>query len=67
MDPMLNSSTPARDRAAVVRRLRNEVSTGAYVPPVDLLVDRLVSILIADRAVGHLPTSARSTRASGRV
>ncbi|MGH8999559.1 MAG: hypothetical protein ACRDY7_09225 [Acidimicrobiia bacterium] len=41
-----------RSRAQVVRRLRQQVVTGTYQPPVDGLVDRLVGIILADRPSG---------------
>lgn len=63
MDPILNHSTPARERAATVQRLRRQVSTGAYAPPVDLLVERLVELL-TDRPS---PRPAQPSRRNGCV
>lgn len=48
------SDPAARVRRDVVRRLRQQVASGAYDPPVEELVDRLV----------HLVLSRQSTRRS---
>ena len=40
------------DRHDVILRLRQEVADGAYQPPVDELVNRLVSVVMARRAAG---------------
>jgi hypothetical protein len=44
---------PASDnRDDVILRLRQEVAEGAYQPPVEELVNRLVSVVLARRASG---------------
>jgi hypothetical protein len=40
------------NRHDVIVRLRQEVAEGAYRPPVDELVNRLVSVVLARRASG---------------
>jgi hypothetical protein len=40
------------NRHEVIVRLRKEVADGAYRPPVDELVNRLVSVVMARRATG---------------
>jgi hypothetical protein len=47
------------DRHDVIVRLRQQVADGAYQPPVDELVDRLVSVVMARRAAGEGPESSR--------
>ena len=41
---------PTVSRHEVIVRLRKEVADGAYQPPVDELVNRLVSVVIAQHA-----------------
>ncbi|MDQ1506071.1 MAG: hypothetical protein QOD57_3798 [Actinomycetota bacterium] len=40
------------DRHDVILRLRQQVADGAYEPPVDELVNRLVSVVMARHASG---------------
>jgi hypothetical protein len=40
------------NRHDVILRLRQQVADGAYRPPVEDLVDRLVSVVMAGRASG---------------
>ena len=40
------------NRHDVIVRLRQQVADGAYRPPVDELVNRLVSVVMARRAAG---------------
>ena len=40
------------NRHDVILRLRQEVADGAYQPPVDELVNRLVRVVLARRASG---------------
>ena len=40
------------DRHDVILRLRQQVADGAYEPPVDELVNRLVSVVMARRVTG---------------
>ena len=40
------------NRHDVILRLRQQVAEGAYEPPVDELVNRLVSVVLARRATG---------------
>jgi hypothetical protein len=47
------------DRRDVIVRLRQQVADGAYQPPVDELVNRLVSVMMARRAAGDTPTTPR--------
>ena len=42
----------AVNRHDVILRLRQQVADGAYEPPVDELVNRLVSVVLARRASG---------------
>jgi len=42
--------TSAANRDDVILRLRQQVADGAYRPPVDELVNRLVSVVMARRA-----------------
>jgi hypothetical protein len=67
MDPQLTNQTPASERAATVQRLRHQVRSGAYVPPVEALVDRLVSILVGESTVGRRTLPAQTPRRNGRV
>lgn len=46
-------------RHDVIVRLRQQVAEGAYQPPVDELVDRLVSVVMARRASEGTPRSGR--------
>jgi hypothetical protein len=65
MDPILNNDTPAPERAAAVQRLRRQVRTGAYTPPVEALVERLVSILVGDSTVGRRTLPSQAPRRNG--
>jgi hypothetical protein len=56
MDPMHPANGNRRD---VIVRLRQQVAEGAYQPPVDELVNRLVSVVMARRAAGDTPRSPR--------
>ena len=47
------------DRHDVILRLRQQVADGAYEPPVDELVNRLVSVVMARRNVQGPPGSRR--------
>ena len=47
------------NRHDVIVRLRQQVADGAYQPPVEELVDRLVSVVMARRAAGGPPRSHR--------
>jgi len=47
------------NRQDVIVRLRQQVAEGAYQPPVDELVNRLVSVVMARRAPGGHPRSHR--------
>jgi hypothetical protein len=49
----------AADRHDVILRLRQQVADGAYQPPVDALVNRLVSVVLARRAT-QAPEAPRS-------
>ena len=40
------------NRHEVILRLRQQVADGAYEPPVDEIVNRLVSVVLAQRAWG---------------
>jgi hypothetical protein len=53
IDPM------SANRHDVIVRLRQQVAEGAYQPPVDELVNRLVSFVMARRAAGDHPRSSR--------
>jgi hypothetical protein len=46
------------NRQDVIVRLRRQVAEGAYQPPVDELVNRLVSVVMAQRAAEE-PRSSR--------
>ena len=46
-------------RHDVFVRLRQQVADGAYEPPVDELVNRLVSVVMAQKATGRLRRAAR--------
>jgi len=46
------------NRHDVIVRLRQQVADGAYRPPVDEVVDRLVSAVMA-RRTGEIPPGAR--------
>jgi hypothetical protein len=45
------------NRRAVIFRLRQQVADGAYQPPVDELVNRLVSVVMGRRAFEGTPGS----------
>jgi hypothetical protein len=47
------------NRDDVIVRLRQQVADGAYQPPVDELVDRLVSVVLARRAAEEAPRPHR--------
>jgi hypothetical protein len=47
------------DRHDVILRLRQQVADGAYEPPVDELVNRLVSVVMARRTGDGPPGSGR--------
>jgi hypothetical protein len=47
------------NRQDVIVRLRQQVADGAYQPPVDELVKRLVSVLMAEGPVADPPRSRR--------
>jgi hypothetical protein len=47
------------NRQDVIVRLRQQVADGAYQPPVDELVKRLVSVLMAEGPVANPPRSRR--------
>ena len=47
------------NRHDVIIRLRQQVADGAYEPPVDELVNRLVSVVLARRATGGSRRTAR--------
>jgi hypothetical protein len=49
MEPMHPANAKRHD---VIKRLRQQVATGRYQPPVHALVDRLVDVVIAHRAAG---------------
>jgi hypothetical protein len=53
IDPM------SANRHEVIVRLRQQVADGAYQPPVDELVNCLVSVVMARRASGDHPRSSR--------
>ncbi len=67
MDPILNNDTPAPVRAAAVQRLRCQVSTGAYTPPVEALVERLVWIIVGESTMGRRTLPSQSSNRNGRV
>ena len=67
MDPILKNDTPAPVRAAAGQRLRRQVSTGAYAPPVEALVERLVSIIVGETTVGRRTLPSQVSRGNGRV
>ena len=46
------------NRHAVILRLRQQVADGAYEPPVDEIVNRLVSVVLG-RWAGGTPGAAR--------
>jgi hypothetical protein len=46
-------------RHDVIVRLRQQVADGAYEPPVDELVNRLVTVVMARRAAENTPRSGR--------
>jgi hypothetical protein len=49
----MESTHPANaKRHAVILRLRQQVADGAYEPPVDEIVNRLVSVVLGRRAGG---------------
>jgi hypothetical protein len=56
---MERTNPVSADRHDVVVRLRQQVADGAYQPPVDELVNRLVSLLMARRAAEGAPRSLR--------
>ena len=47
------------NRHDVIVRLRQQVAEGAYQPPVDELVNRLVNVVMARRAAEETPNSDR--------
>jgi hypothetical protein len=56
----MERTTPMRaNRHDVIVRLRQQVADGAYRPPVDEIVDRLVSAVMARRAAETPPGARR--------
>ena len=51
-------NTDSSDRHIQILRLREQVAAGAYQPPVDELVNRLVNVVIARRASGGSTSEA---------
>ena len=47
------------NRHDVIVRLRQQVAEGAYQPPIDELVNRLVSVVMARRAAEAAPEAHR--------
>jgi hypothetical protein len=47
------------NRQDVIVRLRQQLAEGAYQPPVDELVNRLVSVVMAQRTGDETPRSGR--------
>ncbi|HET9772024.1 MAG TPA: hypothetical protein VFS16_14120 [Acidimicrobiia bacterium] len=47
------------NRRDVIVRLRQQVAAGSYQPPVDELVNRLVSVVMAQKATGSPRRAAR--------
>jgi hypothetical protein len=56
---MEHTNPMSGDRHDVIVRLRQQVADGAYQPPVDELVDRLVSVVMARRAAEEAPRPHR--------
>jgi hypothetical protein len=56
---MERTNPVSADRHDVIVRLRQQVADGAYQPPVDELVNRLVSLLMARNAAEGAPRSDR--------
>ena len=55
----MKRSTPLNaNRQDVIVRLRQQVADGAYQPPVDELVNRIVNVVMARRAA-EIPPGAR--------
>ena len=67
----MESTHPANpNRHAVIVRLRQQVATGSYRPPVDELVNRLVDVVIARRVLLRtrgIPPDLRPGRVGGFV
>jgi predicted amidophosphoribosyltransferase len=57
--PMDRINPISVNRQDVIVRLRQQVADGAYQPPVDELVNRLVSVVMARRATEGTPRSSR--------
>ena len=56
----MERTTPmSADRHDVIVRLRRQVAEGAYQPPVDELVNCLVSVVMARRAAEGSPRAGR--------
>ena len=56
---MERTNPMSADRHDVIVRLRQQVADGAYEPPVDELIDRLVSVVMARRAPRGAPRPQR--------
>jgi hypothetical protein len=56
---MERTNPMSASRHDVIVRLRQQVADGAYQPPVDELVNRLVSVVMARRAAEEAPRSRR--------
>jgi hypothetical protein len=56
---MERTNPVSADRHDVILRLRQQVADGAYQPPVDELVNRLVSLVMVRRAAEGAPRSLR--------
>jgi hypothetical protein len=54
---MERTNPVSANRLDVIVRLRQQVADGAYQPPVDELVNRLVSVVMAQRAAEGSPRS----------
>jgi hypothetical protein len=56
---MERTNPMSANRHDVIVRLRQQVADGAYQPPVDELVNRLVSVVMARRAAEEAPRAHR--------
>ena len=55
----IHTANADASRADVIVRLRQQVAEGAYEPPVDELVNRLVTVVMAQKAPGGFRRTAR--------
>lgn len=60
MNAVIHPNASVQERAVAVQRLRTQVVAGTYRPPVEALVECLVSLLVEPRVPGLVERTHRS-------